>query len=174
MSGLTRWDQSLPELDQTATGRAARLPGMDELTRKSCVRERRGHHARPDDPAVRALVELIQSESARALLEEPELTGRVDPGHVWLLWFAIGATQSVCELVERETDAERNAVFRHVVNAVFGTERVRSAVDPVCADRSLIEIFESAGAEAVQACMRGDKRLGYYLGALRVAASRES
>ena len=33
---------------------------------------------------------------------------------------------------------------------------------------------ELAGAEAVQACMRGDKRLGYYLGALRVACSRET
>ena len=65
-------------------------------------------------------------------------------------------------------------MFRHVVNAVFGTASVRSTVDPACADRSVIEIFESAGAEAVQACMRGDKRLGYYIGALRVAASREA
>jgi hypothetical protein len=145
---------------------------MDDLTRKSCTRERRGHPARPEDPAVRALTELIQSENSRALIEEPELTSQVDPGHVWLLWFAIGATQSVCDLVERDSDVERNEVFRHVVNAVFGAERVRSPVDPVRADRTLIGIFESAGAEAVQACMRGDKRLGYYLGALRVASSR--
>jgi hypothetical protein len=145
---------------------------MDDLTRKSFTRERRGHQARPDDPAVRALTELIQSENSRALIEEPELTSQVDPGHVWLLWFAIGATQSVCDLVERDSDVERNEVFRHVVNAVFGAERVRSPVDPVRADRTLIGIFESAGAEAVQACMRGDKRLGYYLGALRVASSR--
>lgn len=161
----------MPGADQTAARRSSRLPRMDDLTRRISVRERRGHRARPVDPAVQALTELIQSERSRALLEEPELAGQVDPGQVWLLWFAIGATQEVCRLVERHTDAERNLVFRHVVDAVFGDERVRSPVDPVQADRMLIEVFESAGAEAVQACMRGDKRLGYYLGALRVASS---
>jgi hypothetical protein len=146
---------------------------MDAQNRKFAIRQRRGNPP-PEDPAVLALTELIQSESARADLEEPELVSIIDPGRVWLLWFAIGATEAVCRIVEREADAERNRVFRHVVDAVFGGGRVRSAVDPVNADRSLIEIFESAGAEAVQACMRGDKRLGYYIGALRVASERDA
>ena len=147
---------------------------MDAQNRKFAIRQRRGSPAGPADPAVLAITELIQSESARADLEEPELVSIIDPGRVWLLWFAIGATEAVCRIVEREADAERNRVFRHVVDAVFGGGRVRSAVDPVNADRSLIEIFESAGAEAVQACMRGDKRLGYYIGALRVASERDA
>ena len=147
---------------------------MDAQNRKFAIRQRRGSPAPPADPAVLAITELIQSESARADLEEPELVSSIDPGRVWLLWFAIGATEAVCRIVEREADAERNRVFRHVVDAVFGGGRVRSAVDPVNADRSLIEIFESAGAEAVQACMRGDKRLGYYIGALRVASERDA
>jgi hypothetical protein len=147
---------------------------MDAQNRKFAIRPRRGSPAPPDDPAVLAITELIQAESARADLEEPELVTSIDPGRVWLLWFAIGATEAVCRIVEREADAERNRVFRHVVDAVFGSGRVRSTVDPVHADRSLIEIFESAGSEAVQACMRGDKRLGYYIGALRVASARDN
>jgi hypothetical protein len=38
--------------------------------------------------------------------------------------------------------------------------------------RRLIDLFESAGAAAVQACIRGDQRLGYYLAGLRVSADR--
>ena len=164
----------MPRQNQTGNAGTPRLAAMDDLIRPRNPRQRRGQEASADDPAVLALTELIQSERERAALAEPELVASVDPGHVWLLWFAIGATEAVCRMVERESDTERNQVFRHVVNAVFGTGGVRSTVDPACADRSVIEIFESAGAEAVQACMRGDKRLGYYVGALRVAASREA
>ena len=128
----------------------------------------------PADPAVVALMELIQSERARAALEEPELVEQVDSGRVWLLWFAIGATDAVCSLVQRDADGERDEVFRRVVSVIFSGERVRSCVDPLQADRRLIELFESAGAEAVQSCMRGDKRLGYYLEALRVGSCREN
>lgn len=121
------------------------------------------------DPAVHALTELLNSELALAVVEEPALLDRVDPGRVWLLWFAIGATEEVCDVVQRETERERNLVFRQVVGAIFD-EGVKSKLNPVQADRRLIEIFESAGAEAVRACMRGDRRLGYYLEALRVGA----
>jgi hypothetical protein len=142
---------------------------------KGSLRSRRAprHRDEPDDPAVVALLELIQSERARAVLEEPELVERVDSGRVWLLWFAIGATDAVCSLVQRESDGERDKVFRQVVNVIFGSERVRSPVDPLQADRRLIELFESAGCEAVQACMRGEKRLGYYLEAMRVGSGRD-
>ena len=125
-----------------------------------------------DDPAVIALLELIQSERARAALEEPELAEQADPGRAWLLWFAIGATDAVCSLVQRDADGERDRIFRQVVSVIFGGGGVRSGVDPIKADRRLIELFESAGAEAVQACMRGEKRLGYYLEALRVGSRR--
>ncbi len=141
---------------------------MDDLTRKPRPRPATRRNEHVDDPAVAALTELIDSERARVTLEE-----QADPGRVWLLWFAIGATEAVCRMVERETDAERNSVFRQVVSVIFGGDGVRSAADPVHANQALIELFESAGAEAVEACMRGEKRLGYYLEALRVSLRPE-
>jgi hypothetical protein len=146
---------------------------MNDTTTSNRSRRAPRHRNEPDDPAVAALLELIPSERARAALEEPELVERIDSGRVWLLWFAIGATDAVCSLVRREADGERDMVFRKVVNVIFGGERVRSSVDPLQADRRLIELFESAGAEAVQACMRGEKRLGYYLEALRVGSGKD-
>lgn len=146
---------------------------MNELTRMSIARLVPKGHDGSEAPAIAALTELIRSESALASQEEPDLAAQRDPGHLWLLWFAIGATDAVCQLVGREADSERNVVFRQVVNVIFGDERVRSSVDPVSADKRLIELFESAGAEAVMACVRGDKRLGYYLEALRVSAGHD-
>ncbi len=146
---------------------------MNDITSSQRSRRVPRQQHEPDDPAVDALLELIQSERARATVEEPQLVERVDSGRVWLLWFAIGATDAVCSLVKREADGERDTVFRRVVSVIFGGERVRSSVDPLQADRRLIELFESAGAEAVQACMRGEKRLGYYLEALRVGSGRD-
>jgi hypothetical protein len=147
---------------------------MNDITTSKRSPRASRHRDEPDDLAVVALMELIQSERARAALEEPELVEQVDSGRVWLLWFAIGATDAVCSLVQRDADGERDEVFRRVVSVIFCGERVRSCVDPLQADRRLIELFESAGAEAVQACMRGDKRLGYYLEALRVGSRREN
>ena len=146
---------------------------MDDLTRMPIAGLVPNHHDGSEAPAVAALTELIQSEVALTLREEPDLAALADPGRLWLLWFAIGATDAACQLVERDADAERNAVFRQVVSIIFGDERVRSSVDPVTADKRLIELFESAGAEAVMACVRGERRLGYYLEALRVSGRRD-
>ena len=55
-----------------------------------------------------------------------------------------------------------------MVDLIFG-QGVQSPVNPVDANARLIELFESAGAEAVRACMRGDRKLGYYLEALKVS-----
>ena len=66
-------------------------------------------------------------------------------------------------------DAHRNDVFRQVVSVIFNGHAVRSGSNPVESDKRLIGLFESAGAEAVAACMRGDRKLGYYLEALRVS-----
>ena len=145
---------------------------MDDNTRSRHASRACKPQHEPDDAAVVALLELIQSERARAALEEPELAEQADPGGAWLLWFAIGATDAVCSLVQRDSDGERDRIFRQVVSVIFGGGGVRSSVDPIKADRRLIELFESAGAEAVQACMRGEKRLGYYLEALRVGSPR--
>ena len=145
---------------------------MDDIKRSRHANRARKPQHEPDDAAVVALLELIQSERARAALEEPELAEQADPGRAWLLWFAIGATDAVCSLVQRDSDGERDRIFRQVVSVIFGGGGVRSSVDPIRADRRLIELFESAGAEAVQACMRGEKRLGYYLEALRVGSRR--
>ena len=123
-------------------------------------------HDGSGDPAIVALTQLLQSEREQALTEEPSLVERCDPGRVWLLWFAIGATEEVCTLLQRESDGERSQVFRGVVSTIFG-RGVHSDVDPVVADKCLIDRFESAGAEAIRACMRGDEGLGHYLTALR-------
>lgn len=146
---------------------------MDEKTRLRRPRMDSGRRVESSDPAIAALTELIDSERARVMLEEPGLVEQADPGRTWLLWFAIGATGAVCRLVGRDTGSERDRVFRQVVAVIFAGEGVRSPVDHVHADKRLIELFESAGAEAVEACMRGEKRLGYYLEALRVSGRRD-
>ncbi len=124
------------------------------------------------DPAVVALTQLLASEREEAQRVEPVLVEQHDPSRLWLLWFAIGATVEVCQLVRRRGDGERNEVFRHVIRSVFDGA-LRPAVDgqgpQELANRRTIEAFESAGAEAVRACMRGDTRLGYYLDALRLS-----
>lgn len=122
------------------------------------------------DPAVAALVELLESERDLALAEERGLVERFDPGQVWLLWFAIGATDEICRLIERDPQDEGTRIFRQLVGVIFG-RRVRSETNPVLADRRLIELFERAGAEAVRDCMRGEARLGHYLEALRLGSS---
>jgi hypothetical protein len=124
------------------------------------------------DPAVVALTQLLASEREEAQREEPVLVERHDPNRLWLLWFAIGATVEVCRLVQRRGDDERNEVFRHVIRSIFDGA-LRAGADghgpQALADRRTIEAFESAGAEAVRSCMRGDTRLGYYLDALRAS-----
>ena len=126
-----------------------------------------------DDPAAQALVQLIESERMLARLEESELVRRQDPGQVWLLWFAIGATDEICRYSQRRDQLQRNNVFREVVGLIFG-QGVQSAVNPIDVSSQLIDLFESAGAEAVRACMRGDRKLGYYLEALKVASRTAS
>lgn len=126
-----------------------------------------------DDPAAQALVQLIESERMLARLEESELVRRQDPGQVWLLWFAIGATDEICRYSQRRDQLQRNNVFREVVGLIFGPG-VQSSVNPIDVSSQLIDLFESAGAEAVRACMRGDRKLGYYLEALKVASRTAS
>jgi len=139
------------------------------------LRQSPGGHGDSADPAIAALTQLLQSERELALTEEPSLVERHDPGRVWLLWFAIGATDEVCGLVERNAHSERNRIFRQVVAVIFdggAKSLAANQADPAMADKRLIDLFESAGAAAVQACMRGDTRLGYYLEALKVSADR--
>jgi hypothetical protein len=118
-----------------------------------------------------ALAELLDAERTLATVEEPLLVERADTGRMWLLWFAIGATDEVCRLTGHRTEADRNQLFRRVVALIF-SEGVRSDVNPVLADRRLIELFESAGSRAVRACLSGETRLGYYLDALRTATGQ--
>jgi hypothetical protein len=130
-------------------------------------------HDGPVAPAVTALTELIQAECERVSVEEPQLAEQADPGRVWLLWFAIGATDAACDLIGCRLNDQRDDVFRQVVSVIFNGHGVRSGANPVESDRRLIGLFESAGSEAVAACMRGDRKLGYYLEALRVSARRD-
>jgi hypothetical protein len=123
------------------------------------------------DPALFALAELLDSERALAASEDPGLVERADSGRLWLLWFAIGATDEICRLTQRRAETDRNQVFRQVVSLIFN-EGVRSEMNPILADRHMIELFEAAGIRAVQACMSGETRLGYYLDALRTATGQ--
>ena len=122
------------------------------------------------DSAVAGLSELIGAELEQALASEPHLLDAVDPGRVLLLWYAVGATAAVCRMTDRNSDAESDAIFRTVVARIFDGRGARADLDPTRADHHLIELFESAGAEAVAARMRGDTRLGYYVEALRSSA----
>jgi len=125
----------------------------------------------PADPALDALVQLLGSELNRALDERPHLVSQADPGRLWLLWFAIGATLEVCSVLGRDSDAERSALFRGVSDSVFRTG-VRSDIDPIAAEQRLIDLFESAGVAAAQAFLRGDRHPGYYLAGLRASIDR--
>jgi hypothetical protein len=147
---------------------------MNQINRNSVQQHAPGPDAGLMNPAVLALVQLLASEREEAQIAEPALVERVDSSRLWLLWFAIGATVEVCKLVRREYDEERNEIFRHVIRAIFdgGGGRITAprVVAAEAADRSLIDRFESAGAEAVRSCMRGETRLGYYVEALRSSA----
>ena len=76
-----------------------------------------------------ALAELLDAERTLATIEQPVLVERTDAGRMWLLWFAIGATDEVCQLTGRRTERERNQVFRRVVALIFG-DGVRSEINP--------------------------------------------
>jgi hypothetical protein len=146
---------------------------MNEPTKILGLRSSAGRRSSTGDPAIVALTQLLASEREEAQREEPALVERHDPSRLWLLWFAIGATVEVCNLVQREGDRERDDVFRHVIRVIFdgGTQApAGNNGGHEVADKRLIEAFESAGAEAVRSCMRGETRLGYYLDALRVSA----
>lgn len=121
-------------------------------------------------PAEEALTRLVQSELSRARADAPALVAQCDPGRVWLLWFAIGATEEICRLTQRRANDDRDRMFRNVVATIFG-DGVRSQTNPWKSPQQLIELFETAGTEAVSACMRGDNRLGHYLDALKVCWS---
>lgn len=118
-----------------------------------------------------ALAELLDAERTLATVEEPSLVERADTGRMWLLWFAIGVTEEVCRLTGRCSETDRNQVFRRVVALIF-SEGVRSDVNPVLADRRLIDLFESAGSRAVRTCINGETRLGYHFDALRTATGQ--
>jgi hypothetical protein len=128
------------------------------------------------DPAIAALTELLTSEREVALRSDPDLLDRCDAGRVWLLWFAIGATEEICNLVQRDADHQRNLIFRQIVGVIFNDDDGLSAA----ANHSVssrggarpIDLFLSAGAAAVQACMRGESCLGYYLEALKTGAEQ--
>jgi len=142
---------------------------MDDVTRNCQIDVLPAATDVSGDPAATALIRLVSSERQRAARIAPGLMAKADGGRVWLLWFAIGATEAVCDIVGRDAESKRDAVFRQVVGAIFDVEGVRSEVDPAFAERRLIDMFQSAGAEAVKACVRGDEHLGYYLEALRVS-----
>jgi hypothetical protein len=156
---LTAGDQSRPRGDRTVR----RAMTQNDSSPAS----RRSPRGQPDEPpASEALARLLQSELAEAQSTSPSLVELCDPGRVWLLWFSIGATEEICRITQRRADDERDQMFRLAVATVLG-DGVRSHPGPSKAQPEIIELFETAGVAAVQACMRGDTKLGYYLEALK-------
>lgn len=162
-------NQGLTPGDQSARGRSDTVRAIMDMPRFRRSRPSSVGRDGDADPAIEALTQLLESERSLANAEEPALVKRCDGGQVWLLWFAIGATDEICTLAHRRAEFERNQVFRQVVGLIFGAG-VQAEASPVHAAQDLIELFESAGAEAVRACMRGDRKLGYYLEALKVSS----
>jgi len=125
------------------------------------------------DPAIAALLQLLESSVTRPWRRtRRSWTVSIRVG-VWLLWFAIGATDEICKLVATRCEtAKVNEMFRQVVNLIFGNGA--RPLQSRHGDKRLIDLFESSGTEAVRACMRGDSWLGYYLHALRIGACRDA
>ncbi len=168
MDLMTQKHHELTSGDQSGPGRVRTVRAtMIKQEPDRAMRERRQSQA-DDPPAAEALTQLLQSELALAQANAATLVEQCDPGRVWLLWFSIGATEQICLLTRRHAEDDRNQLFRHVIATIFG-DGVRSQASPSKAPPEMIELFETAGAEAVQACMRGDATLGYYLKALQVA-----
>jgi hypothetical protein len=166
---LTSVDHGLMPCNQSPGAAIDTVPAIMDMPKSRRPRPVSADHDGYGDPAIEALTQLLESERSLARAEEPTLVARCDPGQVWLLWFAIGATDEICRFAHRQAEFERNQVFRHVVGMIFGNG-VQSEASPVAAAQDLIELFESAGVEAVRACMRGDRKLGYYLEALKVSS----
>ena len=128
------------------------------------------HESCGPDPALEALIQLLESERNQASATDRISLQRSIPARSGCCGLR-SARRSRSAWYWAEADRERNDLFRHIAHRIFPAG-VRSACDPIRADRRLIDLFESAGAAAVQACIRGDERLGYYLAGLRVSADR--
>ena len=166
---LTPGDHGLKPGNQSPGAAVDTVPAIMDTPKSKRSTPEFADHDGYGDPAIEALTQLLESERSLARAEEPALVVRCDPGQVWLLWFAIGATEEICRFAHRRAEFERNQVFRHVVGIIFGSG-VQAEASPVVAAQDLIELFESAGAEAVRACVRGERKLGYYLEALKVSS----
>jgi hypothetical protein len=121
------------------------------------------------DPSAEALVTLLEAERSTARNRMPQLVADFDPDQVLLLWFAIGATNAICAVVDRPTDSGRDEILQHAIGVIFKISDMTSeamAGGPWSHRSSALELFEDAGRRAVHACLTGDAGLSYYLDAL--------
>lgn len=112
---------------------------------------------------------LLDAERSMARVERPRLVSECDPDQILLLWFAIGASNAMCRVVDRPSDSSHEEILDHALGTVFE----RTGFQPEsglgrCTGHGpgAYELFEQAGREAVRACLVGDARLSYYLDAL--------
>ena len=112
---------------------------------------------------------LLDAERSTAQIERPGLIFDFDPDQVLLLWFAIGASNAMCRVVDRPSDSSDEEILEHALATVFepaGFQRESGLSRCTGHGPSAYELFEQAGREAVRACLVGDARLSYYLDAL--------
>jgi hypothetical protein len=163
---MTQGNHELTAHDQIGAGRVPTVRGAMTQQNPASPSRRKPRGQAGDPPATEALTRLLQAELAEAQSTAPALVAQCDPGRVWLLWFSIGATEEICRVTHQRADDERDQMFRHAVATVLG-DGVKSPTSPSKAPMELIALFETAGIEAVRACMRGDEKLGFYLEALK-------
>jgi hypothetical protein len=121
------------------------------------------------DPSAEALVTLLDAERSTARNRMPDLVSEFDPDEAFLLWFAIGATNAICSVVDRPTDTDQDRILRHAMGVIFEIDSILPATPNMpLGPNSLgsVELFEQAGREAVRACLTGDTNLSFYLEAL--------
>jgi len=122
------------------------------------------------DERSQALRLLLEAQRNQARVQAPELLAEVDPDRVLLLWFAIGAIETISRAGKRPGDPVGDTLFREAVQLVFNDEdrNERCATSrPVRPERATVERFEQAGRASVQDCLVGPADLTHYLNALR-------
>ena len=123
-----------------------------------------------DDPAMQALAELLDAERTLATTSNRRSSSAPTPADVAAVVRDRRDRRSLpTHRASHRARAQRGVSPRG--GADFQRWRALE-VNPVLADRRLIDLFETAGARAVRACLSGETRLGYYLEALHTAAER--
>lgn len=127
--------------------------------------------------AERLLGILLVNEKNDAWRQLPELVRRLDPDGAHLLWFAIGAIDGLCRHLDGDGRGLREELFSRAAQLIFagcGGEQGYRPGSGSTADSKSIELFESIGRHAAQACLRRESSSFFYGSALTVLGQQRS